>query len=384
MLKRFIEWLIDAPQHPETMLSILTAGGFIGIFLFATQAKSIVDGMAIIGAGLEIAFASVLIGGLIGFLFGIPRYFQKDQTSEFQENTNLEQISDWLTKILIGAGLVQITLFWQEIPKIAAFISPSLGGFASSGIFGIAVIFYFVITGFFIGYLWTRGNMPQFIKKHKDLLESGQSYENDMKAMKALEQALHPRFPEKVKMEEEEKDLVKIFKESSPYSKDLLYFRTDSYWKNAGYSDEKACERVIPIYSALIKSIEENADTPTPYYYYGALGVALMDKTVPDWENAREKLTRAIELRGSSYYDLYYDFRRAVCNIRLIEAGKVQMDNVKDTIINDFLTVGDNFSGWILDKELNPNQLIENWVRKYQLESIPPFNQIKDKKLPTT
>jgi hypothetical protein len=64
-----------------------------------------------LGAGVAIAIASAATGYLLGFLFGISRSLQGGDSSEsnsqsFPGNTNLEQISDWLTKILVGVGLV--------------------------------------------------------------------------------------------------------------------------------------------------------------------------------------------------------------------------------------------------------------------------------------
>ncbi len=73
------------------------------------------------------AFACLAAGGIMGFLFGVPRVFQNDgsrssaepnadrdnpsghppeptpsmPTYRMQVNTNLEQISDWLTKIIV-------------------------------------------------------------------------------------------------------------------------------------------------------------------------------------------------------------------------------------------------------------------------------------------
>ena len=80
-------------------------------------------------------------GGFVGFLFGIPRVLQDGQSGSagphpgvrpeaptnlrlpsgasasspsagsgfrINVNTNLEQISDWLTKIIVGLGLVEL------------------------------------------------------------------------------------------------------------------------------------------------------------------------------------------------------------------------------------------------------------------------------------
>ncbi|MDP9839496.1 hypothetical protein J2T09_004272 [Neorhizobium huautlense] len=74
-----------------------------------------------ISVGISTAAAATAVGGMLGFLFGIPRVLQKapetpkagePQLSSkaeqlFATNTSLEDISDWLTKIIIGIGLVQ-------------------------------------------------------------------------------------------------------------------------------------------------------------------------------------------------------------------------------------------------------------------------------------
>src|SRR5215831_10896013 len=75
--------------------------------------------------GLMIALASALGVGLIGFIFGVPfsrdgagaapkvastpdRAESEGSFSAYRANTSLEQISDWLTKMLVGVGLVEI------------------------------------------------------------------------------------------------------------------------------------------------------------------------------------------------------------------------------------------------------------------------------------
>lgn len=75
------------------------------------------------GAGIIAiaALACYVFGSAFGFLFSIPRSAQNaetataipgvDKVKEAQrprDNTNLEQISDWLVKILVGAGLVNL------------------------------------------------------------------------------------------------------------------------------------------------------------------------------------------------------------------------------------------------------------------------------------
>ena len=78
---------------------------------------------------LGLNMASAALGGVAGFLFGIPRLLQRSPQNPpraeppakqaaqnarrlLSSNSNLEEISDWLTKIIVGLGLVNI----QKIP----------------------------------------------------------------------------------------------------------------------------------------------------------------------------------------------------------------------------------------------------------------------------
>jgi len=102
----------------------------------------------------------------MGFLFGIPRSLQQDGNgsaaggtgtapteSRLRVNTNLEQISDWLTKILVGVGLTQIKDLRPRLWSVAGEVAPGLG---NSKVVAAAVMINFSIWGFFVGYLLTR------------------------------------------------------------------------------------------------------------------------------------------------------------------------------------------------------------------------------------
>lgn len=85
---------------------------------------SLEDRLRILGMSAVFGSAAVATGGLIGFLFGIPRSRTTIESTESGTraiggeptvtpntnlpNTNLEQISDWLTKVLIGITIAQI------------------------------------------------------------------------------------------------------------------------------------------------------------------------------------------------------------------------------------------------------------------------------------
>jgi hypothetical protein len=121
-------------------------------------------------ATIIVGFAAVVTGGLMGFLFGIPKTNQlessgyysngdrrKDVGIQYQFNTNLEQISDWLTKILIGVGLTQVHQIGNSLYTAAVILVKDLGikGEGAAPVLTVSTI-YFLVCGFLIGYLWTR------------------------------------------------------------------------------------------------------------------------------------------------------------------------------------------------------------------------------------
>jgi hypothetical protein len=72
----------------------------------------------------------------------------------------LEQISDWLTKILVGVGLVQFTTLAQHAGELVEFLGPPLGGDPLGESFAAATLVVFGISGFLAFYLVTRIYLP--------------------------------------------------------------------------------------------------------------------------------------------------------------------------------------------------------------------------------
>lgn len=100
-------------------------------------------------------------GGLVGFLFGLPKRARPSASSSLTPNTNLEQISDWLTTVIVGIGLVQLGHIPSAIASLSDFIAPGFVGAnglpaESVEIYVVGMIVFFPILGFLAGYLWTR------------------------------------------------------------------------------------------------------------------------------------------------------------------------------------------------------------------------------------
>lgn len=138
----------------EWMAVFVFAGG---LFLVALYAIGAAGGLKAFGALALVAFASWLAGGVIGFVFGVPRFKTVDDPRDSQgrlvPNTNLEQISDWLTKIIIGATLVQLNAIGIEVGNLARSVGEIIGTPGASVVAGGAIVLYFC-TGFMWGYLW--------------------------------------------------------------------------------------------------------------------------------------------------------------------------------------------------------------------------------------
>lgn len=140
----------------------------IAILIYALQLPSGVRWGACAVAAL-IASASFLAGGMVGFLFGIPRAVQGSTAAsgaaQYQANTNLEQVSDWLTKIIVGVGLVQIGRIIPGLTRLADSMKAPLGGQASSAAFGLALTISNVFLGFFFFYMWSRSLLKKELEQ---------------------------------------------------------------------------------------------------------------------------------------------------------------------------------------------------------------------------
>ena len=123
---------------PAYILFIIA--GLIPLVIYGLSERSQLA--RILGVGGMVAGAAFLGGVLVGILFGIPRTLQTDEPPGdslssrthvgYRVNTNLEQISDWLTKILVGIGLVQLPDIALAVGRLADAIADAMGGSSGS------------------------------------------------------------------------------------------------------------------------------------------------------------------------------------------------------------------------------------------------------------
>ena len=115
------------------------------------------------------------IGGGAGFLFALPRFGSTAAMQEFDEETrqsvkddtvsavftpsdNLVQISDWLTKLLIGAGLVQLGNIGRTLGQLIGQIAGGLTDTssdtapASARVIAGSILVYYALLSFLFFY----------------------------------------------------------------------------------------------------------------------------------------------------------------------------------------------------------------------------------------
>jgi hypothetical protein len=150
----------DLGWSPIPAAFALIAVGVFGVIPIVIYSSAVGGsaGSSVLSLSILLGLASLLVGGLVGFLFGVPRRLQGNDPANvgYAGNTNLEQISDWLTKILIGVGLTQILQIPGQLERLAAFLAPALGNQSSSQAYALALLAYFTVAGFLIGYMSTR------------------------------------------------------------------------------------------------------------------------------------------------------------------------------------------------------------------------------------
>jgi hypothetical protein len=159
--------------RPPWWLMLVLLGAVVLCLFFFGSSRS---GTRLVTLELLLGACALSVGGLLGFLFGIPRTLTRDAPAAadaaevaaedrpgephrlaYQPSTNLEQVSDWLTKILIGVGLVEFGKASSALERVGARVQGQVGaGVPGADVLTQAVIIIFAITGFLASFLWTR------------------------------------------------------------------------------------------------------------------------------------------------------------------------------------------------------------------------------------
>jgi hypothetical protein len=139
------------------------------------------SGTADLGVGVAaflLFVAAAAVGSAFGFLFGLPRARLTDQlttadtthhesrtpSSHYLANSNLIKVSDWLTTIVIGLGLVNLGGAVPALRALATALQAPLGGAPYAGAIGISTLIGGCIGGFVLVYVYTSIRVRQLLE----------------------------------------------------------------------------------------------------------------------------------------------------------------------------------------------------------------------------
>nr|WP_315200825.1 pYEATS domain-containing protein [uncultured Flavobacterium sp.] len=144
-------------EAETTILLTLYMGIFLGMVPVIGFPITIPEmGSKILFIGIILGIAAFVSSFFTGTLFGMPKR-NNQKESDYSLNNSLVEISDWLTKIIVGLGLVNL----KQIPGYLV----SLGEYVRTSskydgqllnIYSIGIVIYFGFLGLYIGYNYMR------------------------------------------------------------------------------------------------------------------------------------------------------------------------------------------------------------------------------------
>ncbi|HVG43448.1 MAG TPA: hypothetical protein VM890_01920 [Longimicrobium sp.] len=343
--------LVSAALATEAALSVTTGwGNWFNAF----------------GSLLLVSAATLVLGGLFGFLFGIPRALQRDVSTAstpspatYSPNTNLEQISDWLTKILVGVGLTQLGKIPHAIQDLSVYVADVIPAPRAAPVAGAILIFY-TTAGFLIAYLWTRLYLARELKRADSLeieIQIGNVLNRDADAYNQVNAQLYPD-PEAPAPTQQR--LTEVVAGASPAMKAQIFHLARVMRRDNWRESKEKMERVIPVLRALAA-----ADTAGRFHRtHGQLGYAVKDSREPKWEEAIRELSEAISIRDRLKQQGYrlYEANRAWCRIALEathRGDKPSPPEVRQLILADLQAARESDVG----KKISSEEPVQTWLK---------------------
>jgi hypothetical protein len=375
----------------QRLMYVVTIGCFLVlIYGLRNVHRDPVGSFGSICAALMAGGAALLSGGLLGFLFGIPHTrlreegFQtgidtteqesterdksrsRSQVTNYRPNTSLEQISDWLTKMLVGVGLVEIKTIPGKLREVASYVASGLASGEHAETFVLTVLIYFSVSGFVFGFLWARLYLPRWFAEAdevKQLEEKVTQLEErqqaDAKALELVIRLLNPQEEDKPVLDQE---VAAAIKAASVAARTQIFYqaqRASGDTKADGY--ESKLEGAISIFRALIAS-----DVKERFHRnHSELSYALRRKKPPDLQMAVVAITKAIEIRAKLKRKgwRYYEFQRARCLIKQdssFENRQPSNPDLRKRVIADLRVACTDTNRW--DSWFTPDSSVRQWM----------------------
>jgi hypothetical protein len=339
--KSATEDLKDTPYWLARLYVILLAGA-VAIFFYAIHFGSLTDFVSAFSVGLLGACGALLAGALLGLLYGMPvdkssggsskdsdantgdedkskdgkKNNGKGEASEdgptasspFRPSTRLQEIADWLTKIIIGLGLAEISKIPSKLWQLAHFLGQALGNSPTGDAVALTILVAYVTAGFLIGFIWSDLYLPGVLAQtYYNLTGRLKKLENyvakyDLNALRLSEQWLS-RYPGDGSAEEKfEGEISNAIKNASPTARYQTFYQAYEH-DRPDWTRAQRMARRVAIYQALV---DQDADEVF-HRNRGQLGIALatrtdLPKTPPadDLDQAIKHLNDAIRIRDQN------------------------------------------------------------------------------------
>ena len=340
--------------------------------------------LGVTAVGLMTAGAALLSGGLLGFLFGVPhtredgtgagnkeprgnegRQTGSSVSTSYRANTSLEQISDWLSKMIVGVSLVEIKVIPGKLKEFAAYISKGLGQGESEEVFALTILLYFAVCGFVFGFLWARLYLARWFRQADELQILGEKItqlekkqQADARALAVISQ-LNRQVDDPPLGEAEVADMIRAA--SSPV-RSQIFAQAEKTSANTDVDNyDLKNEAVVSILKGLVAS-----DVGDRYHRnHSELSYAYRRQKPPNWPKAEEEITKAIEIRdklGKQGWR-YYEFHRARCRIEQDPNFKKKTKSEPAFVVKILADLGDAYSDtdrWL--KWYTPESSVRKWM----------------------
>ncbi len=195
------------------LIQVLAVAGCGLIVLYALRFGPTGEVLRIAGVGVLVGAAALAAGVLTGFIFGIPREgspkksgdqdsaTSDGQTNPITSNSNLVEISDWLTKIIVGVSLVELNKIPTKLGALSYYVGRSLqpaqccGAPACADLIlsgqsvALAVMVFYFALGFLWGYIWTRTKFQRDLEeRYRKLQKEKDNVDLVVLAQKSMEE----------------------------------------------------------------------------------------------------------------------------------------------------------------------------------------------------
>lgn len=319
----------DSPEvatYRQTLdrLLLFASFGIAAILFNSIRYEHWVEGLVAraAGFGVLVAGSAFIVGVLIGFLFGFPSLSDSKGAPNnpppkfLLYDTNLEQISEWLTKVILGASLVELSRLPPLVSALSKYIAAAVeprnfhGGHpaysTTSAPVATAILGYFWCCGMLYGYIYTK----------YEVVATAQGRGDDTAALAAVDQWLSD--PHGLGDDKTRARMMEVIRNATIAGKVRIFLKAEKYRK-AGTEDANA--RALPIFQALVEADTQEIFHRNRSQYAITLMERKKDPNNPteDWHRALDLLDDAIRIRDRSG-DLgwrEYEQLRAECESHL-------------------------------------------------------------------